>query len=118
MAVVAGAGVCFLLIIVFVWHRNAEHWEIGNSGAAAAAADAIQVNSATGVSAKFTCVQGTWVFELRPNGVAYLTLYGVTSAGTYSIDGKRINIVVNGHSLVFGFKDGKLNAFGKDCVKG
>jgi ankyrin repeat protein len=97
----------------------------GNSGAPSISS----AFSASRGNAKFVCSSGIesgnpgaiqFVYELKSDGRVYAStnLSPIGTAGTYSIDGNRIIIVINGNSVVYGFTNGVLSmGAGIDCKK-
>ena len=71
----------------------------------------------TGPSEKFVC-SGAEICEFRPNGTFYLTVpAGITMAGTCAIEGDRVNVIVNGRSIVFTYRNGTLSWGYGNCAK-
>jgi hypothetical protein len=77
-----------------------------------------------GVKGDYTCKEGVVVsLKLSSGGKAYITMgmfgQNIEKAGTYTVDGDKVNIVVDGESMLF-TKSGKaLNGGGMlgTCTK-
>jgi len=59
-----------------------------------------------GVKGDYTCKEGVLVsLKLSSGGKAYVTMgmFGqkIEKAGTYTVDGKKINVVIDGESMLF-----------------